>query len=983
MKSFNKVNIIKTWCYKVLPLVYDDSLSYYEVLNKMKFALNEVIENTNNLPDYIADLIENYITSGEIDNVVRNILANYILNVKYPPKGITPAIGDGSSDDTEAIQGCIDYAEANGYGVVYFPYGKYLSGPITLKSNVGLYGFDRYSTIIVLKGGANNSLLNGNVEGVSIANLTLDGNGETQVNNIDLINLELTNALFYNLICKDSYNLMKLNSNTGLIQISNLYLENSFNNSFECSGNSKFYLDNVVTNSIYNNIQKSFIINSNNGYYNITINEKTNIGIVINGNKNYINACIENATINYEDNGSNNNIIINGKSIKYNLDENFSLKAENYIETISGDKTLTAGDISNNAYNITDNVNETYNISSKIFEILCNETISLTANDIVLKPTNPLTYKTPENLNNAFNYIPFKDGENNIYKILVDKGYKMPTTILNVLDFGVKGDGETDDTIKINECLTKAKELGACVYFPSGKYVISQITLLTGVSIFGNLVNSGYGNNGGSWFYPIDETKDSIIMQDGTLICGFGFYYPKQVYSNAPLVYKSAICADENNTSPILPGGNHPKRNMILNCYFINPYIAIDFSKAHDLLTIENVQGYAIYKGIIIDNSYDSDTLINVHFNNNALANTDLENWEKYRDWTRNNGICFNIGKADWINLIRSFCWGYYKGCDISKIGETAPGVVRFTACGFDSCGTCCEVNGDNFYTEGISFDNCMFYANKGLTDNALTNNYSVVLNTCRNVQFSNCLFGNTEKGGIYSNNVNTAINNCVFNNLATISDGVAIYCEEGSVNITGCTIIGAENTKLKGIVIDKCNLIVINSNNFLLMGNDGITFLNSANNANALGNSFSTTNSANDFVLNDLANYLIERTDKSLFTSGNVNATIGNYTSTSAKNRVFKAVADAEALNNTIYMTDNGVLKFKDYNSVSHDIVIIKDDAVEVNNFKGINSVLSLRNFIAITDESTVVNNSLFMDSNGVLKFKDKDGVVKNITMV
>lgn len=34
---------IKFWCFKVLPLVYDDSLSYLEVLYKMKDKLNEML----------------------------------------------------------------------------------------------------------------------------------------------------------------------------------------------------------------------------------------------------------------------------------------------------------------------------------------------------------------------------------------------------------------------------------------------------------------------------------------------------------------------------------------------------------------------------------------------------------------------------------------------------------------------------------------------------------------------------------------------------------------------------------------------------------------------------------------------------------------------------------------------------------------------------------------------------------------------------
>lgn len=45
------------WCQKVLPLVYDDSLSYYETLCKLTATLNEVISNVNKLPEYISILI--------------------------------------------------------------------------------------------------------------------------------------------------------------------------------------------------------------------------------------------------------------------------------------------------------------------------------------------------------------------------------------------------------------------------------------------------------------------------------------------------------------------------------------------------------------------------------------------------------------------------------------------------------------------------------------------------------------------------------------------------------------------------------------------------------------------------------------------------------------------------------------------------------------------------------------------------------------
>jgi hypothetical protein len=45
------IDKLKYWCRKILPLVYDDSLSYYETLCKTSAKLNEVIDSTNGLLD--------------------------------------------------------------------------------------------------------------------------------------------------------------------------------------------------------------------------------------------------------------------------------------------------------------------------------------------------------------------------------------------------------------------------------------------------------------------------------------------------------------------------------------------------------------------------------------------------------------------------------------------------------------------------------------------------------------------------------------------------------------------------------------------------------------------------------------------------------------------------------------------------------------------------------------------------------------------
>lgn len=56
-ENFKTIKPITFWCQKILPLVYDDSLSYYEMMCKIVHSLNEVINNINDIPDFIRDLV--------------------------------------------------------------------------------------------------------------------------------------------------------------------------------------------------------------------------------------------------------------------------------------------------------------------------------------------------------------------------------------------------------------------------------------------------------------------------------------------------------------------------------------------------------------------------------------------------------------------------------------------------------------------------------------------------------------------------------------------------------------------------------------------------------------------------------------------------------------------------------------------------------------------------------------------------------------
>ena len=72
----------KFWCQTVLPLVYDDSLSYYEVLAKMTIKINEIIEEMGTIPDEIVSQIREYMGSEEFKSELEKYIQEYEENKK-------------------------------------------------------------------------------------------------------------------------------------------------------------------------------------------------------------------------------------------------------------------------------------------------------------------------------------------------------------------------------------------------------------------------------------------------------------------------------------------------------------------------------------------------------------------------------------------------------------------------------------------------------------------------------------------------------------------------------------------------------------------------------------------------------------------------------------------------------------------------------------------------------------------------------------
>ena len=97
--EYKNLGAFRVWCQKVLPLVYDDSLSYYELLAKVVNILNDTIEVVNlagedvtnlftaytELQGYVNDYFNNLDVQNEINNKLNNMSVDGSLSALIQP----------------------------------------------------------------------------------------------------------------------------------------------------------------------------------------------------------------------------------------------------------------------------------------------------------------------------------------------------------------------------------------------------------------------------------------------------------------------------------------------------------------------------------------------------------------------------------------------------------------------------------------------------------------------------------------------------------------------------------------------------------------------------------------------------------------------------------------------------------------------------------------------------------------------------------
>lgn len=282
---------INTWGLNSFPFVESDfdDLTNYAMMMKLMKHFNILIENQNMVEEDVTKLygafteLQNYINNffdnldlqeevnAKLDEMVEDgtlpeIVGQYIDNYLIVNVRNHGAVGDGITDDTDAINTAIQYAKTNNINKVFIPSGTYLiNGTIVLTNKLNIYGAGKNQT--QLKNGNNgvttipmittenyNQLSNA-IQYISIHDMNITSNGLRSIYDIVLHNISYSNI--YN-IYFDRLNIIDLNET----DLHGIYIkrdasctsESVINKIYNCQiRNGKIKLEYTTDNYVTNN----------------------------------------------------------------------------------------------------------------------------------------------------------------------------------------------------------------------------------------------------------------------------------------------------------------------------------------------------------------------------------------------------------------------------------------------------------------------------------------------------------------------------------------------------------------------------------------------------------------------------------------------------------------------------------------------------------------------------------------------------------
>jgi hypothetical protein len=167
--------------------------------------------------------------------------------------------------------------------------------------------------------------------------------------------------------------------------------------------------------------------------------------------------------------------------------------------------------------------------------------------------------------------------------------------MLNVRDFGAKGDGKTDDTDAIQKAIDAAHAMGGnIVFLPRGDYLIAgNLEVREQVVLEGVFRSPTAGSQGkGTTLLALAgkgqmDGTPFITLHRNAALRGITVFYPEQVQQDPPIPYPWTVRGIGDNCA-------------LINVLLVNPYQAVDFG-THPCGRhfIRNLGAQALYSGAV------------------------------------------------------------------------------------------------------------------------------------------------------------------------------------------------------------------------------------------------------------------------------------------------------------------------------------------------------------------------------------------------
>jgi hypothetical protein len=379
---------------------------------------------------------------------------------------------------------------------------------------------------------------------------------------------------------------------------------------------------------------------------------------------------------------------------------------------------------------------------------------------------------------------------------------------INVLAFGAKGDGKTDDTAAVQKALDTAAKQGGTVQLPAGKYLVSgSLIVPPGVALVGSnkaplyiepligtviLASGGQGKEDGPALF---ELGNSATVQ------GLTVFYPDQKPDKiVPYAWTFH-----------LQGGDNTVENVTL----INSYDGIKIGPEPNVRhRIRSVAGCVLRRGIWLDNCSDIGRIENVQWHCHWWSSPKVGgDWDKAYKYMAKNCEGFVFARSDWEYVTNTFIFPVNIGYHFIA---TKNGCMNGQLCGIgsDASHRCMVV--DAIQPMGLLITNGQFVAFEGENPVEI-----VVSRTCTgSVRLQNCDFWGPAVQNVVSHSQSfVSLSNCYFSS-GRQKQKALVEADGGKLQVQACSFATTEPSILLGKGLRHA---IISGNN----GEKGVTITN------------------------------------------------------------------------------------------------------------------------------------------------------------